>query len=313
MKRHFILLDPLEKLSVKKDSTLLFAHTLKSEGIDCRLVFEQDLNFSNRAKSTVFGYTFDSKLMENSVYLDKFELAGGELCELGHGDVFHMRLDPPFDGRYLRYLWLLGALQAQGVQVVNDPAGVSRHNEKLYAYQNESSHPSFVGAGAKALESFLESLAAVQTFVLKPLDLYQGIGVEKVERAAVLERFKQKTQELNGPVIVQPYDRKVESGEVRSIYFKGQEIGSILKTPPRGEFLANIARGAEFKRYDLTQTERKLCDDVTKSLMKEGIDWVAFDLLGGMLSEVNITCPGLLVEVSQAYETNLAKKIIDLL
>ena len=47
--------------------------------------------------------------------------------------------------------------------------------------------------------------------------------------------------------------------------------------------------------------------------MAFGVDWVAFDILGDSVQEVNITCPGLLVEVSYAFERNLADEIIDLL
>jgi len=43
------------------------------------------------------------------------------------------------------------------------------------------------------------------------------------------------------------------------------------------------------------------------------VDWVAFDILADSITEVNITCPGLLTEVSYAHKKNLADTLIDLL
>jgi len=43
------------------------------------------------------------------------------------------------------------------------------------------------------------------------------------------------------------------------------------------------------------------------------VDWVAFDILGAVPTEVNITCPGLLVEVSHAHQRNLALDILKLI
>ena len=43
------------------------------------------------------------------------------------------------------------------------------------------------------------------------------------------------------------------------------------------------------------------------------MDWIAFDILADAISEVNITCPGLLVEVSFAMKKNLADVVIDMM
>jgi len=119
--------------------------------------------------------------------------------------------------------------------------------------------------------------------------------------------------ELQGPVIVQPFVEAVTKGEIRSVYFKGVEIGTILKTPKDGEFLSNIAQGASFWKEPLTETARNRAEPIVKELLDFGVDWVAFDILGDAISEVNITCPGLLVEVSYAYQKNLADVVIDLM
>ena len=84
---------------------------------------------------------------------------------------------------------------------------------------------------------------------------------------------------------------------------------AIIKIPKNGEFLANIAQGASYKAIKLTDAQKNNCDYFAQKLMKSGVDWIAFDLLGDFVSEVNITCPGLLVEVSSAHQKNLALQI----
>jgi glutathione synthase len=119
--------------------------------------------------------------------------------------------------------------------------------------------------------------------------------------------------ELKGPVIVQPFLEAVTQGELRSLYFKGKELGTILKTPKKGEFLSNIAQGATFHAVELTDSVRAECEAIVRELLDYGVDWVAFDILGDAVQEVNITCPGLLVEVSYALKKNLADEVIDLM
>jgi glutathione synthase len=104
----------------------------------------------------------------------------------------------------------------------------------------------------------------------------------------------------------------VTKGEVRSLYFKQVEIGSILKVPKAGEFLSNIAQGATFTTHVLSDLSRSRCEAIVKELAAFGVDWIAFDILGDAITEVNITCPGLLVEVSYAHQKNLADVVIDL-
>jgi glutathione synthase len=173
---------------------------------------------------------------------------------------------------------------------------------------------SFVGQNVKLAAQFVHNLnPKPSALILKPMDLYSGIGVEKLPVTGWEERFEEKVNELNGPVIVQPFIEAVTKGEVRSLYFKGQELGTILKMPKEGEFLSNIAQGATFKAVELSELSRSRCEAFVKELADYGVDWVAFDILGDAVTEVNITCPGLLVEVSYALKKNLADVVIDLI
>ena len=313
---HVFFIDPLEKLSIKKDSTLMLAATLKEMGKDVKILFEKDFYVANNTELTLKMYDFEASFKEDGAYLNSFVLNKSEPIVLQTSDTLHMRIDPPFDTRYLRYLWMLRFIQEKNIKVLNSPDGILKYNEKLHAYAQKSALQSYVGSSLLGFQKFISTLAKGDEVILKPLDLYQGMGVEKIsieDHVLADKRFVEKVLENNGPIVAQVFCSEVRKGEVRSLYFKGQELGSILKIPKNGDFLANIAQGAAFHAIELTENIKSECDIICNDLMRDGVDWVAFDILNDHVSEINITCPGLLVEVSYAHKKNLAKRIAELL
>jgi len=315
--KHILFIDPIDKLNPKKDSSLMLATTMKKNGMEVYLLFENDFYLNNKNSPEFVLYDFTSEFYEDGCYLKSFELQKSTLINVNNLDIIHMRIDPPFDTRYLRYLWMLRYYQEKGIRVINSPDGILKYNEKLHAYTQESSLASFVGSSSKEFLKFTNQMIKEnhQELILKPLDLFQGIGVEKISltRADLKEKFELKVKENNGPVVAQPFCKEVTAGEIRSLYFKGIELGSILKVPKSGDFLANIAQGADFHAIALSTNVKKECDRICSELLVEGIDWVAFDIMGEHVSEINITCPGLLVEVSFAHKKNLASEILKLI
>ena len=312
--RHILFINHLETLQIKKDSSLMMALTLKELGKEVFLLFEDDFYFTNKGSIEFRVFDFEGSFKKNSFYLESFKKTKDRKIALNSSDILHMRIDPPFDKRYLSYCWMLIALEKFGIKIINDPKGIITHNEKLCAYQTETAMPSYVGKNPTAFLDFVAQLKGQghKDIILKPLELYQGIGVEKISiyQDDLLEKFNLKIKEYLGPVVAQPFGKEVANGEIRSIYFKGKELGSILKVPPKGQFLANIAQGATFSLIELTSTQKSECQKICEDLVPVGIDFIAFDILGEAVQEVNLTCPGLLVEVSEAKGVNLAKLII---
>ena len=315
--KHILFIDPLEKLNHKKDSSLMLATTMKKAGIEVYLLFEKDFYISNKINPEFTVYEFNGDFYEDGCYLKSFTLRECSLQKVSREDVLHMRIDPPFDTRYLRYLWMLRFYQEQGIRVVNSPDGILKFNEKLHAYTQPSALSSYVGSSVSEFLNFSELMKKEnhEELILKPLDLFQGIGVEKISlnRTDLKEKFEAKILENNGPVVAQPFCKDVMNGEIRALYFKGVELGSILKVPKKGEFLANIAQGADFHAINLSVNVKNECNRICADLLFDGVDWVAFDIMGEHVSEINITCPGLLVEVSFAHKKNLALELLKLI
>jgi len=313
--KHIIFLDSLDKLTIKKDSTLLLALTLVENGHRVGLLFEDDFYITNQGDLTWKVFDFSGAINKKNFHISNFELKEKQDWLASEVNYFHMRLDPPFDARYLRYLWMQQELERFSMKVVNNPRGVLLFNEKLKAYRTEGALHSFVGASVDQAMEFCERVLKNKQkneFILKPLDLFQGIGVEKFSFDVEKTRsfVQEKINSYGGAIVVQPYDEKVEAGEVRSIFFAGKEVGTILKVPKKGEFLSNIAQGATYHAVELTTVQRARCQQVSEELIGYGVPWIAFDILGDAISEVNITCPGLLVEVSDGVQKNCAEEIV---
>jgi glutathione synthase len=317
--QHILLIDPLDRLVIKKDSSLMLALTLQEMGEEVWLLFKENLYFSNSKSVALTLHSFSGSFFDHKkCYLDSFTLTESTTITLTDRSLIHMRLDPPFDTNYLRTLWILEALERhQTIKVLNTPKSILTNNEKLTAYRDSSAIPGLISSDKSSLLPFLAELRATgaKSIIIKPLDLYQGIGVSRHDLSLsdhqLTKRFEEITAQFNGPVVIQPFVESVVKGELRSTYFAGIELGTIKKIPPKGEFLANIAQGATYHAVELSAKERAACDKIAQEMNNEGAPWVAFDILGEKISEVNITCPGLLVEVSNAVGRNLAQDIVE--
>ena len=306
-----LFIDPIEKLNIKKDSSLMAAISFKKLGKEVYLLFEEDFYVNNLKDTRLRVYDFEGEMKEDGYYIESFKLKGKKEVAVGKGDTIHMRIDPPYDMRYHRYLWMLDFIsEASGCQVSNNPVGIMKRNDKIEAFKLESAVDSFVGASIEGFKHYMEKLVAegYDEIILKPLDLYSGIGVEKfsMNDPDLIQKFIKKVDEYHGAIIAQPFLKAVYDGEYRSVYFDGEEVGSILKKPLPGEFLTNIAQGAQYEKVELPPKVKENCNRTAQALLKDGIRIIAFDILGESITEVNITCPGLFVEVSYANKKNLA-------
>ena len=313
--KHLFFIDPLEKLQLSKDSTLLLAHTLKEQGHEVSLLFEDNFYILSDSPPGLQVFEFSSSLKEGDFYLKSFSLKKENILSLDGNILFHIRLDPPFDRRYLKYLWMMNSLKRWGVKFLNDPMGILLFNEKITAFQSSLHLETYVGSSWEGLIKFVHHLETLghKDLIFKPLDLYQGMGVEKTslkDKSELKSLFKRKILESQGAILVQPFVPQIAQGEIRTVFFGKRSLGTILKVPPKDTYLANIAQGAKYSAVALETQIQKECEGLYQLLRPYGLHWVAYDVLHGHINEVNVTCPGLLVEVSSALKRNVA---IDLL
>ncbi len=308
--RHFFLIDPIEKLNIKKDSSLLMALSAQELAGQSYLIFKDDFCVATAGESlTQKAYSFSGQI-GSDFYLNHFKLLASEPIELKANDIIHMRLDPPMDESYLTALWLLQLLQSQGIEVRNHPSGILAVNEKILAYQQDSTYPAWLGSNVEQLEKVVGQWMVDygDDFILKPLNSFSGIGVK---RWSYSKDWHNIVSDLKGKVIVQPFLKQVLTGEKRILFYREKMMAAILKKPQSGEFLTNIAQGASYQACEVTDLELKRCQLLCSDLKALHVDLIAFDVLDQVITEVNITCPGLLVELSAAHARNIAIELLD--
>lgn len=289
---HLFLIDPLESLNKELDSSLRLMFELKALGHEVLVAEPRRLAWrtSSHAEAQARAMTFGKSAKE-------FSSAAPARRSLGDFAAIHMRKDPPYDLDYITTTWLLDAAP-RTTRVYNSPASLRTFNEKLAILRfPEATRPALVSADPDALLRFAEKEAAGDAIV-KPLTLFGGRGVERLEAGKDPAKARAKLVAETGDGVhlrlIQPFDSAVFQGELRAFTAFGKAVAWCLKRPASGQFLANTRAGATLHPYQPTADELRRVTEVAATLMKEGVAFIGFDVIGGYISEINITSPRLL-------------------
>lgn len=289
---HLFLIDPLESLNKELDSSLRLMFELKALGHEVTVAEPRQLGWrtSSHAEATVRVMTFGASPKE-------FSPGPPSRRSLGDFAAVHMRKDPPYDLDYITTTWLLDAAP-KSTKVYNSPASLRTYNEKLAILRfPEATRPALVSADPEALLQFAQQEAGGDA-ILKPLTLFGGRGVERLEVAKDPAKARARLIEetANGVHLrlIQPFDQGIFQGELRAFTAFGKAVAWCLKKPASGQYLANTRAGATLHPYTPTADELRRVTAVAGTLWREGVAFIGFDVIGGFISEINITSPRLL-------------------
>jgi len=95
-------------------------------------------------------------------------------------------------------------------------------------------------------------------------------------------------------------------GDKRIILVDGIPKGAVNRVPRMGEFKANLHLGAKADRTELTLKEKKICNTLKNTLKKNKLFLVGIDVINEKLTEINVTSPTGLVQISRLEKKNLA-------
>ena len=93
------------------------------------------------------------------------------------------------------------------------------------------------------------------------------------------------------PWVVQKFLPAVKEGDKRIILVDGEFAGAINRVPAPDDLRSNMVRGGVPKATDLTAREREICARLGPSLHERGLLFVGIDVIGGYLTEINVTSP----------------------
>ena len=300
-----IQMDPIEPIDIDADSTFVLAleaqarqhalfHYLAEE-----LVFRQNRLYA-RARS----------LEVRRERGNHFTLGKTQLLDLATMDVILMRQDPPFDMSYITATHLLEHVHPQTL-VVNDPAEVRNAPEKLFVtHFSELMPPTLISSSRDDILAFRRDY---EDIIVKPLFGNGGAGVfhitpEDENLNSLLELF---TEFYREPIIVQQYMPAVREGDKRIILIDGKPAGGVLRVPPPGEARANMHVGAEPVKTELTARERDICDLIGPILVEKGLIFVGIDVIGGYVTEINVTSPTGIQEINRFDGVSLESQVWD--
>jgi glutathione synthase len=224
-----------------------------------------------------------------------------------------MRKDPPFDLAYFFATHVLGLVDPATTFVMNDPRGLREANEKLYALHFPEVIPeSLVSAEAERLKAFMETLGG--EMVVKPLDGCGGAGVFHVHRGdrnlnAILELSTANGTRL---LMAQRYLPAVRQGDKRLIVLAGEPLGAIYRVPREDEARGNIHVGGRVERATVDARDREICRVMAPRLAADGLWFVGLDVIGGMVTEVNVTSPTGVQEIDRLDGVCIEARVLDL-
>ncbi|MBC6441006.1 MAG: glutathione synthase [Rhodospirillales bacterium] len=288
-----VQMDPVEAIDIDADTTFVLALEAQERGHDVYFYLPQDLIFRD---GKVMAYARPMHLRRKAG--DHVTLGNVALMDLAEMDVVLMRQDPPFDMSYITATHLLEKLQPRTL-VVNDPAEVRNAPEKIFVTHFEGvMPPTLITSSVQAIRDFRDEH---EDIIVKPLYGNGGAGVFHItpsdeNLASLLEMFEQMFRE---PLIVQKYLTEVRDGDKRIILVEGKPVGAINRIPAAGESRSNMHVGGRPVASALTRRECEICDIIGPELARRGMVFVGIDVIGGWLTEINVTSPTGIQEVNR--------------
>ena len=298
LKKILFVTDPWKTLDHANDTTLRMMHEFDSKGA---LVFWCDLSCLVRTPSEVL------------VRVQRYKNGRRRTAHRLRPSVFsqiHYRVDPPIESSYIAGLQTL-AESAKPGSIVNPPELLLMHSEKTLA--------SILGLGHLAPKTWVLSTASElaplfrqnRTLVIKPLYSAQSKGVHLLNQKNHLKIFKQISQNETRAVVIQEFLPLVQkNGETRLWFVDGNLIGYCQKHAKNGDFKIDMDHGGSASAVTLNQLQKKTATQIGRALRKYRIRLAAVDLIqkksSYVITDFNITSPGLLTTIEKIMGENLA-------
>jgi glutathione synthase len=301
-----VQMDPIESINIDGDST--FALMLEAQARGHQLWHYHVRNLAlHGGRVTALAHPVAVRREKGNHF------TFGEAVELDLGkdaDVVLMRQDPPFDMAYITATHILEHIHPKTL-VVNDPASVRNAPEKLFVTHFPELMPeTLVTADIPTIRKFREKHGDI---IVKPLFGNGGAGVfhlrpEDPNLNSLIEMFTERSRE---PLVVQKYVPDVRKGDKRIILVDGEAMGAINRVPAAGEARSNMHVGGRPEPTQLTEREREICARIGPELKRRGMIFVGIDVIGGYLTEINVTSPTGLQEVARFDGVHLERAIWD--
>jgi glutathione synthase len=306
-RRLAVLMDPIQKLKIHKDSTFAMLLEAQRRGFEVHVCEQRDLGLRD---GRAWLRTRRTRVKDDPT--GWYEQGEPWIHDAGEFDWILMRKDPPFDGEYLYDTQILERAEAQGAVVVNRPSALRDANEKLFtALFPQCCPPTLVSRVPADLREFVVEHGSS---VVKVLDSMGGttifrVGIEDPNLNVIFETV---THEGTRAALIQRYIPEIVDGDKRILVIDGEPVPyALARIPKAGEFRGNLARGGRGRGQPLSERDRWICAEVGPELRRRGLLFVGLDVIGDYLTEVNVTSPTCIRELDAQFGLNIAGLLFD--
>lgn len=309
MKLAFII-DQLNSIKTSKDSSYAMLREAISRNHQIHVLYQQDIALVN---NQVVGYSHALYLTDTPEVDGHWYRTGTtEVIALTDFDAILMRKDPPFDMEYVYSTYLLELAEAAGALIFNSPRGIRDHNEKLAIAQfAQFITPTLVTSQPHLIRDFLSEH---QDIILKPLDGMGGASIFRVHGTdhnlnVILETL---THYGTRTIMAQRFIPAITEGDKRILLIAGKAVPfSLARIPKPGETRGNLAAGGTGKTQLLSRRDQEIAETLGPELLKRGLMLVGLDVIGDYLTEINVTSPTGMQEITRQTGLNVAAIMLD--
>jgi glutathione synthase len=300
-----VQMDPIDRINIRGDST--FALLLEAQARGHRLKYYTP----DRLAQTQGGvFATMQPLSVRDEPGNHFTLGEGRRTALTEVDVILLRQDPPFDLAYITTTHMLERVHPKTF-VVNNPASVRNAPEKVFVTEfPDLMPPTLITRDLAEIKAFRAEHGDI---VMKPLYGHGGGAVFRLTRddlnfGSLYDMFAVTFREQ---WVVQAFLPAVRDGDKRIILVDGDYAGAVNRVPAADDLRSNMVRGGSPKETELTPREREICQRLGPHLRERGLLLVGIDVIGGWLTEINVTSPTGIRAVKNVGGPDIAKLVWD--
>jgi glutathione synthase len=303
-----VVMDPIGAITYAKDSTLAMLLAAQERGFELVYLEQRDLLLRDGVAE---GHMRALTVRANPA--DWYTLGPAVTAPLRVLDCLLMRKDPPFDTEYIYSTYILERAELEGVLVVNRPQGLRDINEKAYtAWFPQCCAPTLITRDMAEMGGFLREHGKI---VVKPLDGMGGRSIFVLEKADRNARvvFETLTDYGSHFAIAQRYLPQIaESGDARVLLIEGEPVPYALARMPSAEdHRGNLAAGARGIGRPLDERDRWLAGQIGPALAQQGMLFVGLDVIGGFVTEINVTSPTGIRELDKQFGIHIGALLMD--
>jgi len=302
-----IVMDPISKVKVVKDSSMAMMLEAQKRGYEIYYMEMQDL-YLDQGKARA--NTQKVKVFDDANHW--YELSDPQDIPLSELDVILMRKDPPFDTEYIYATYILERAEVEGTLIVNKPQSLRDCNEKLFtAWFADLTPRTLVTRNDKQIRAFHQELKDI---IIKPLDGMGGSSIFRIKEddanvGVIIETLTNYGQQY---AMVQEYMPEIVDGDKRILIVNGEPMPYCLaRIPAQGETRGNLAAGGRGVARPLSPSDKLIAETIAPELKKRGLYFVGLDVIGDKVTEINVTSPTCIREIEAAYPINISGKLMD--